>query len=80
MFARLRFGQNQLNLLVKKMGKKQFFNTEKQAQIVSLSNLKFFVHQITKMKVSKTAVQNAIMKYQNEVILLKGKLCINTTT
>ena len=48
------------------MDKKQFLSTEKRAQIVLLNNLKFSVRQIArKMKVSKTAVHHAIMKYQN---------------
>ena len=67
-FERWRFSQNQLNLLVEKMGKKQFFSTKERAQIVTLSNLKFSVRQIAKkMKVCKTVVHNAIMKYQNEM-------------
>ena len=67
-FERRRFSQNQLNLLVEKMGTKQFFSTKERAQIVTLSNLKFSVRQIAKkMKVCKTAVHNAIMKYQNEM-------------
>ena len=67
LFARSRCDQNQLNLLVEKIGKKLFLNTEKRAQNVTLSNLKFSVRQIAKkMKVSETAVYNAIMKYQNE--------------
>ena len=42
-------------------------STEKWAQIVTLSNLNFSVRQIAKkVKASKTAVHNAIMKYQNE--------------
>ena len=49
------------------MGKKQSFSTEKPAQIVSLSSLKISVCQIEKnLKVSRTAVHNAIIKYQNE--------------
>ena len=48
------------------MDKKQFLSTEKRAQIVLLNNLKFSIRQIArKMKVSKTAVHHAIMKYQN---------------
>ena len=49
------------------MGKKQSFITEERSQIVTLSSLKFPVRQIAKnIKVRKTAVYNAIMKYQNE--------------
>ena len=55
------------------MGKKQSLSTEERAQIVTLSNLKFFVRQIAKMKISKTAVHNAIMKYQNEDVFIDKK-------
>jgi len=49
------------------MGKKSSLSTEKRTQIVTLSNLNFSVHAIAKkVKVSKTAAHNAIMKYQNE--------------
>ena len=45
------------------MGKKRSLSTEKRAQIVILSSLKFSVLQIEmKLKVSKTAVHNAIVK------------------
>ena len=51
------------------MGKKPFFSREKRAQIVTLSNLNFSVREIArKLKVSKTAVHDAITKYQNEGI------------
>ena len=41
------------------MGKKQPLSTKEWAQIVTLSNLKFSIHQIVKkMKFSKTAVHN----------------------
>ena len=74
LFARSSFSQNQLNLLVEKMGKKQSLSAEEQAQIVTLRNLKFSVRQIAeKMKVSKTAVYNAIMKYQNEGVFINRK-------
>jgi len=50
-----------------KMGKETLLSTEKRAQIVTLSNSNFSVSQIAKkVKVSKTAMHNAIMKYQNE--------------
>ena len=40
---------------------------KKRALIVTLSSVKFSVRQIEKkLKVCKTAVHNAIMKYQNE--------------
>ena len=46
------------------MGKKPSFNTEKPAQMATLSNLKFSVRQIAKkMKVSQTDEHNAITKY-----------------
>ena len=62
-FSKSRFSQNQLNLSVEKLGKKQSLSTEERAPILTSSNLKFSVHQITKrMKVSKTAAHNAIMK------------------
>ena len=48
LFAKSRFSQNQLNILVEKMGKKQSLSTEERAQIVTSSNLKFSVHQIAK--------------------------------
>ena len=49
-------------------------STEERAQIVNLSNLTFFLLQIAKMvKVSKTAVHNAIMKYQNEGAFIDKK-------
>ena len=63
--ARLCFSQNQLNLgvLVGKIDKKQSLRTEKRVQIVTLRKLKFSVRQIAKkMKVSKTAMHNGIMK------------------
>ena len=48
------------------MGKKHHSALEKGAQIVTLSNLNFYVRHIAKKaKVSKTVVHNAIMKYQN---------------
>ena len=63
LFARSRFGQNHLNLLVEKLGKKQSNSTKERAQIITLRNLKFFVHQMAKKtKVSETAVHNVIMK------------------
>ena len=56
------------------MGKKQSVNTKNRPQIVTLSNLKFSVRQIAKkMKISKTAVHNAIMKYQNEGVFIDRK-------
>ena len=73
LFARSCFSQNQLNLLVEKMDKKQSLSTEKWDQIVTLSNLKFSVREIAKMKVSKTAVHNAIMKYQNKGVFINKK-------
>ena len=49
------------------MGKKTSLSTEKRAQLQPLSNSNFSVRQILKkVKVSKTAVHNSIMKYQNE--------------
>ena len=46
------------------MGKRQSLTTEEWAQIVTLSNLKFSVRQIAKkMKISKTTVHNANIKY-----------------
>ena len=63
LFARSRFSQNQSTLLVKKMGKKQLLSREERAQTVALSDVKFSLRQIAKMmKVSKTAVDNAIKK------------------
>ena len=74
LFARSRFDQSHLHLLVEKMGKKQSLSTEEMAQIVTLNNLKFFVRQIAKkMKASKTAVHNAIMKYQNKDVFIDRK-------
>ena len=59
---------------LKKWTKKQSLSTEKWDQIVTLSNLKFFVRPISKkVKISKTAVHNAIMKYQNEGFSLTEK-------
>ena len=56
------------------MVNKQSLSTEERDQIVTLSNLKFSVRQIAKkMKVSKTAVLNAIMKYQNEGVFIDRK-------
>ena len=56
------------------MCKKRSLSTEKRAQIVTLSSLKFSVRQIEKkLKVSKTAVPNTITKYQNEVIFKDRK-------
>ena len=54
------------------MGKKLSLSSEKRAQIVTLSNLKFSVREIAR-KVSKTAVHNAITKYQNEGIFTDRK-------
>ena len=74
LFARLRISKNWLNLFLEKMGKKQSFITEERSQIVTLSSLKFSVRQIAKnMKVRKTTVYNAIMKYQNEGFLIDRK-------
>ena len=51
------------------MGKKPAISTEKRAQIVSLSTMMLAEREIYRqMKVSKTAVHNAIKKFQNEVI------------
>ena len=62
--CKISFWSKSINLLIEKMGKKQSLSMEEWAQIVTLSNLKFSVHQIAKkMKLSKTAVHNAIMKY-----------------
>ena len=56
------------------MGKKPSLSTEKRAQIVTLSNLNFSVREIAKkVKVSKTAVHNAIAKYQNKGIFTDRK-------
>ena len=56
------------------MGKKLSLSSEKRAQIVSLSNLNFSVREIArKVEVSKTAVLNAITKYQNEGIFTDRK-------
>ena len=56
------------------MGKKPSLSSEKRAQIVTLSNLNFSVREIArKVKVSKTAVHNAITKYQNEGIFSDRK-------
>ena len=53
------------------MSKKQSLSTEERAQTVTLSNLKFSVRQIAKkIKINKTAVKNAIMKYQNEGVFI----------
>ena len=53
---------------------KKSLSTEKRAQIVTLKNLKFSVRQIAKkIKISKTAVHNAIMKYQNEGVFINRK-------
>ena len=74
LFARLRFSQNQLNLLVENMGKNQSLSTEERAQIVTSSKLKFSVRQIAKkMKVNKTAVHKTIVKYQNEGVFIDRK-------
>ena len=49
------------------MGKKPAINVEKRAQIVSLSTIKLSEREISRqIKVSKTDVQNAIRKFQNE--------------
>ena len=49
------------------MGKKGSLSTEKRAQIVTLNSIKFSLRQIEKkVKVSKTALHNTTMKYQNE--------------
>ncbi len=59
---------------MQKIGKKQSLSKEKRAQIVTLSSLKFSVRQIEKkLKASKTAVSNAIVKYQNEGIVKDRK-------
>ena len=56
------------------MGKKSSLSSEKRAQLVTLSNLNFSVREIArKMKVSKTAVHNAIAKYQNKGIFTDRK-------
>ena len=77
MFARSRFSQNLVVYFVglfEKMGKKQSLSTKERAKIVTLSNLKFSVRQIAKkMKVSKTAVHNAIMKNQNDGVFIVRK-------
>ena len=53
----------------------QSLSPEEWTLIVTLSNLKFSVHQITKkMKISKTAVHNAIMKSQNEGVFVEKGL------
>ena len=70
----MRFGQIQFNSLVEKISKKQSLTTEERAQIVTMSNSKFFVGQIAKrMKVSKTVVRNAIIKYQTEAVFIDKK-------
>ena len=49
------------------MGKKPTISAEKRAQIVSLSRMKLSEREISwQMKVSKTAVHNAMKKFQNE--------------
>ena len=49
------------------MGKKPATTAEKRAQIVSLSAIKLSEREISRqMKVGKTAVRNAIKKFQNE--------------
>ena len=49
------------------MGTKPVISAEKRTQIVCLSTLKLSEREISKqMKVSKTAVNNAIKKFQNE--------------
>ena len=54
-----------------KNGQKAIFQHGKRTQIVALSSLKFSVHQMEKkLKISKTAVRNAIMKYQSEGIFI----------
>ena len=56
------------------MGEKPSLSSEKRSQIITLSNLNFSVHEIAKkVKVSKTAVYNAITKYQNEGIFTDRK-------
>ena len=56
------------------MGKKLSLSSEKRAQIVIQSILNFSVREIArKVKVSKTAVHNAITKYQNEGIFTDRK-------
>ena len=56
------------------MGKKPSLSSEKRAQIVTLSKLNFSVREIArKVKVSKTAMHNAITKYQNEDIFTDRK-------
>ena len=53
------------------MGKKQSLSTEEQAQIITLSNLNFSIHQIAKkMKVSKTVLYNVSMSMSQLACLL----------
>ena len=60
------------------MDKKQSFSMEERAQIVTLSNIKFSLGKIAKrMKVSKIAVHNAIIKYQNKSIFIDRKVGIS---
>ena len=76
MACKIVFSQNQLNLgvLVEKIDKKQSLRTEKRVQIVTLRKLKFSVRQIAKkIKVSKTAMHNGIMKSQNEGVFIDRK-------
>ena len=57
-----------------KNGQKESLSTEERAQIVTSSNLKFSLRRIAKkMKVNKTAVHDAIMKYQNEGVFKDRK-------
>ena len=54
--------------MCKQLGKKPSLSTEKRAQIVTLTNSRLSVlHVEKKMKVGKTAVRNAVMKYQMKV-------------
>jgi len=72
--AKTRFSHIQVNFKVLKMGKKSSLSNEKRTQIVTLSKSKFSVHAIAKkVKVSKTAAHNAIMKYQNEGTFINRK-------
>ena len=56
------------------MGKKPAISAEKRAQIVSLSTTKLSEHEISRqMKVSKTAVHNAIKKFQKVGTFMDSK-------
>ena len=56
------------------MGKKAALSSEKRAQIVRLSTMKLSEREISRqMKVSKTAVHNAIEKFRKETLLRTEK-------